>query len=102
MVVFDKGTFANRIQTTPERMHRIPNWMTFEEASTLSAVYLTCIYSLFDLANLVRGQRALIHSAAGGIGIAAIQLCQHVGAEVGASSQNSPVGLVPSSCKRES
>jgi NADPH:quinone reductase-like Zn-dependent oxidoreductase len=56
--------------------------MTFEEASTLSAVYLTSIYGLFDLAKLSRGQNVLIHSAAGGVGIAAIQLCQYVGAEL--------------------
>ncbi|CAI7593555.1 unnamed protein product [Penicillium palitans] len=82
VVVFDKGMFANRVQTTPGRVHRIPDWMTFEQASTLSAVYLTSIYSLFDLGNVVKGQRVLIHSAAGGVGIAAIQLCQYAGAEI--------------------
>lgn len=82
VVVFDKGMFANRVQTTPGRVHRIPDWMTFEQASTLSAVYLTSIYSLFDLGNVIKGQRVLIHSAAGGVGIAAIQLCQYAGAEV--------------------
>ena len=82
VVVFDKGTFANRVETTPGRVHSIPDWMTFEQAATLSAVYLTSIYSLFDLGNVVKGQRVLIHSAAGGVGIAAIQLCQYAGAEV--------------------
>ena len=80
--MFEKGTFANRVQTTPGRVHSIPDWMTFEQASTLSAVYLTSIYSLFDFGNVVKDQRVLIHSAAGGIGIAAIQLCQYAGAEV--------------------
>ncbi|KAF4769894.1 hypothetical protein HAV15_011851 [Penicillium sp. str.  len=51
-------------------------------AFTMSAVYLTSIYSLFDLGNVVQGQRVLIHSAAGGVGIAAIQLCQYAGAEI--------------------
>lgn len=82
VVVFDKGMFANRVQTTPGRVHSIPDWMTFEQAFTMSAVYLTSIYSLFDLGNVVQGQRVLIHSAAGGVGIAAIQLCQYAGAEV--------------------
>lgn len=100
VVVFDKGAFANRIQTTPGRMHRIPDWMTFEEASTLSAVYLTSIYSLFDLANLGRGQRVLIHSAAGGVGIAAIQLCQYIGAEVSVGPQNSPTAWYPAHAKQ--
>ncbi|RFU25348.1 hypothetical protein B7463_g10989, partial [Scytalidium lignicola] len=82
VVVFDKGTFANRIQTTPGRCYAIPDDMSFEEASTLSAVYLTSIYGLFDLATLSKGQTVLIHSAAGGVGIAAIQLCQYAGAEL--------------------
>lgn len=99
VVVFDKGAFGNRIQTTPGQMHRIPDWMTFEEASTLPVVYLTSIYSLFDLANLARGQRVLIHSAAGGVGIAAIQLCQYLGAEVSAGSQNSSMAWLQARVK---
>jgi NADPH:quinone reductase-like Zn-dependent oxidoreductase len=82
VVVFGKGCFSNRIQTTPARVHRIPDNMTFEEAATLPIVGLTVIHSLLDLGNLSSGKSVLIHSAAGGVGIAAIQLAQHVGAEV--------------------
>ncbi|KAF2967866.1 hypothetical protein GQX73_g5699 [Xylaria multiplex] len=82
VVVFGKGTFANRIQTTPGRVHRIPSSMTFEEAATISVVFLTSIRALFDVAKLTAGQRILIHSAAGGVGIAAIQLSKYIGAEV--------------------
>ncbi|KAI1765524.1 PKSKA1 [Hypoxylon sp. FL1150] len=82
VVVFGKGCFANRIQTTPARVHRIPDSMTFEEAATLPIVYLTGIHSLLDHGNLSTGKSVLIHSAAGGVGIAAIQLAQSVGAEV--------------------
>jgi hypothetical protein len=82
VVVVGKGNFANRVQTTAERIHKIPDWMSFEEAATLCVVYLTAIYSLFDMANLAPGMRILIHSAAGGVGIAAIQLARYVGAEV--------------------
>ncbi|KAF2231041.1 PKSKA1 [Viridothelium virens] len=82
VVVFGKGCFANRLRTTPSRIHRIPDDMTFEEASTLAVVYLTSIHSLLDLGNLSAGKRVLIHSAAGGVGIAAIQLAKYIGAEV--------------------
>nr|BAM77409.1 polyketide synthase [Talaromyces purpureogenus] len=82
VVVFGKGSFANRTQTTPARVHRIPDDMTFEEAATLPIVYLTGIHSLLDHGNLSAGKSVLIHSAAGGVGIAAIQLAQYVGAEV--------------------
>ncbi|OLN87132.1 Lovastatin diketide synthase LovF 17 [Colletotrichum chlorophyti] len=82
VVVFGKGCFANRVQTTPSRVHRIPDSLTLEEAATLPVVYLTAFYSLIDIGNLSAGQRVLIHSAAGGVGIAAVQLAQQVGAEV--------------------
>lgn len=82
VVVFGKGCFANRIQTTSARVHRIPDDMTFDEAATLPVVYLTAIHSLLERGNLSAGKNILIHSAAGGVGIAAIQIAQYIGAEV--------------------
>ncbi|KAI4952622.1 Type I Iterative PKS [Alternaria rosae] len=82
VLVFEKGTFANRIIATTERTIAIPEWLSYEDAATLPSVYLTALYSLFDLANLKQGDRVLIHSATGGLGIAAIQICQAVGATV--------------------
>ncbi|KAI1163548.1 PKSKA1 [Nemania serpens] len=82
VVVFSRGCFANRVHTTPGRVHKIPDDMSFEEAATLSAVYLTSIYSFFDLASIAPGKRVLIHSAAGGVGIAAIQLARYAGADI--------------------
>ena len=88
-VMFTKaGSFANRIITEAELVHSIPDSMSFEEAATLGAVYPVAMYSLFDLANTRKGQRALIHSAAGGLGIACIQLCQFIGAEIYATVGN--------------
>lgn len=82
VVVSASGTIANRVRTRPGRIHKLPDWMSFEEAATLCGVYLTSIYSLFDMANLTAGKKLLIHSAAGGVGIAAMQLAQYAGAEV--------------------
>lgn len=82
VVVFGKGCFANRVRTTPARVHRIPEGMGFEEAATLAVVGLTSMYALFDVGRVESGKRVLIHSAAGGVGIAAIQLAQSVGADV--------------------
>lgn len=88
-VLFTKaGSFANRVITETELVHSIPDSMSFEEAATLGAVYPVAIYSLFDLANTRKGQRVLIHSAAGGLGIACIQLCQFIGAEIYATVGN--------------
>ncbi|KAJ6028403.1 Acyl transferase/acyl hydrolase/lysophospholipase [Penicillium herquei] len=82
VLVFEKGCFANRIEVTKERTHLIPDSLSFEDAATLSGVYLTSIYCLYHLANLQKGQSVLIHSAAGGIGISSIKLAQHKGAEI--------------------
>ena len=49
-------------------------------------VFLTAYYGLVDLAELKRGERVLIHAGAGGVGMAAIQLAQHLGAEVFATA----------------
>ncbi|PNY20705.1 Polyketide synthase [Tolypocladium capitatum] len=82
VLVFKKGCFGNRVIASVERTHHIPEWMSYEEASTLASVYLTALYSIYDLANTKRGDKVLIHSASGGLGIAAIQICQFIGAEV--------------------
>ncbi|RDL42230.1 Acyl transferase hydrolase [Venustampulla echinocandica] len=82
VAVLRNGTFANRIQVPIERTHHIPDTLSFEDAATIPLVYLTSVYSLFNTANLKEGQSVLIHSAAGGIGIACIQLAQFVGAEI--------------------
>ncbi|KAK8175661.1 putative PKS-like enzyme [Phyllosticta citrichinensis] len=86
VLVFAKGTFANRIITTNERVYSIPESLSFEEAATLASVYLVSLYSLYDQANTQPGQRVLIPSATGGLGIACIQICKYIGAEVFATA----------------
>ncbi|MCB9602077.1 MAG: type I polyketide synthase [Sandaracinus sp.] len=49
-------------------------------------VFLTSWYALVHRANLRKGERVLIHSAAGGVGLSAIQIAQHLGAEVYATA----------------
>ncbi|WP_349362024.1 type I polyketide synthase [Streptomyces sp. H27-C3] len=61
---------------------RMPESWTFTEAASVPIVFLTAYYALVDLAGLRAGQSLLVHSAAGGVGMAATQLAQHLGAEV--------------------
>ena len=88
VLTYRKGTFSNRVQAPVERVHHLPNDLSFEEAATLACVYGVSIYGLCDLANLKKGDKVLIHSAAGGVGIAAIHLCRHAGAEIFATVSN--------------
>ncbi|WYZ35337.1 hypothetical protein EsH8_I_001613 [Colletotrichum jinshuiense] len=83
------GCFGNRVTASHKVTFPIPHTMSFEEAATLPIIFGTAIYGLYHLANLQRGQRVLIHSAAGGVGIACIQLCQRLDCEVFATVGNS-------------
>ncbi|WP_182883673.1 type I polyketide synthase [Microbispora sp. H10949] len=60
----------------------IPPGLTFAQAATVPAVFLTAYYALRDLAGARPGERLLVHSAAGGVGGAAIQLARHWGLTV--------------------
>ncbi|TLS22252.1 uncharacterized protein PpBr36_10074 [Pyricularia pennisetigena] len=79
VVVFSRASLANRVRTTTERVHAIPDHLSFEDAATLCVVYITAMHALFNLGGLRSGMRVLVHSAAGGMGNAAMQLCGTVG-----------------------
>jgi NADPH:quinone reductase-like Zn-dependent oxidoreductase/NAD(P)-dependent dehydrogenase (short-subunit alcohol dehydrogenase family)/SAM-dependent methyltransferase/malonyl CoA-acyl carrier protein transacylase/acyl carrier protein len=63
-------------------LRRIPTDLTFEEAATLPVVFMTAWHALRNVGRLGKGERVLIHAGAGGVGMAAIQIAQHLGAEV--------------------
>ncbi|KAI0416753.1 reducing type I polyketide synthase [Xylaria grammica] len=79
---FKRGSFGNRVQASSQVVHAIPERMTFEEAATMPCAFATSIHSLIHMGQMKRGHRVLIHSATGGVGISAIQLCHYIGAEV--------------------
>ncbi|KAG5953604.1 Type I Iterative PKS [Claviceps sorghi] len=60
----------------------IPDDMSFAVAASIPVVYCTAYYGIIDIAQLQAGESILIHAASGGVGQAAIQLAQMVGAEI--------------------
>ncbi|KAL2062583.1 hypothetical protein VTL71DRAFT_5655 [Oculimacula yallundae] len=82
VIMGGSGSFTSTHQLSEKLCAKIPDGMTFEEGATMSAVYCTAIYCLIDAARLIKGQSVLVHAAAGGVGIAAIQLAQMIGAEI--------------------
>ncbi|MEK7287543.1 MAG: medium chain dehydrogenase/reductase family protein [Elusimicrobiota bacterium] len=60
----------------------IPESLSFEQAAAIPVNYLTAYAALYEQARVRKGDLILIHSAAGGVGIAAMQLCQATGATV--------------------
>ncbi|WP_322013575.1 SDR family NAD(P)-dependent oxidoreductase [Paraburkholderia sp. J12] len=83
---FAPASFATHVHTRAGAITHKPGSMTFEEAATIPTTFFTAYYALVELARLRRGERVLVHGGAGGVGIAAIQLARHLGAEVFATA----------------
>jgi acyl transferase domain-containing protein/NAD(P)-dependent dehydrogenase (short-subunit alcohol dehydrogenase family)/acyl carrier protein len=69
-------------------VRKIPDGLSFEEAATLPVVFMTAWHALKNVARMRRGEKILIHAGAGGVGMAAIQIAQHLGVEVFATAGN--------------
>jgi acyl transferase domain-containing protein/NADPH:quinone reductase-like Zn-dependent oxidoreductase/SAM-dependent methyltransferase/acyl carrier protein len=87
LAVFGLGT---RTIARASDIRHIPDNLSFEEAATIPVVFMTSWHALKNVARLRKGERVLIHAGAGGVGMAAIQIAHHLGAEVIASA-GSPV-----------
>ncbi|MDQ2836458.1 MAG: type I polyketide synthase [Actinomycetota bacterium] len=68
------------------KANRIPDDVTFEEAAARPSVFATAWYGLHRLSRLSPGERVLIHAASGGVGLAAIAVARHLGAEIYATA----------------
>ncbi|BBB01295.1 polyketide synthase [Actinacidiphila reveromycinica] len=60
----------------------VPAGWSFATAASVPTAFLTAYYALVDLAELRSGERVLVHAGAGGVGMAALQIAGHLGAEV--------------------
>lgn len=76
------GGYAERIALPASFVHRMPEAMTFEEGAALPIVYPTSYAGLVYRAALQPGETLLVHAAAGGVGLAAVQIGKALGARV--------------------
>ncbi|MFI9383505.1 type I polyketide synthase [Kutzneria sp. NPDC052558] len=67
----------------------VPEDWSFTRAAATPIAFLTAYYGLVDLAGVQPGETVLVHAAAGGVGMAAVQLARHLGAEVYATASES-------------
>jgi NADPH:quinone reductase-like Zn-dependent oxidoreductase len=72
------GAHADQVVVPALQAVPIPDAMSFEQAAALPVVYVTAYHMLFRVAPLRPGDRVLVHMAAGGVGVAVIQLCRTV------------------------
>ncbi|NEQ72612.1 MAG: SDR family NAD(P)-dependent oxidoreductase [Okeania sp. SIO2C9] len=78
--------FSSFVTLKAEYVMPKPQQMSFSEAATLPLTFLTANYGLKQLAQIQPGEKILIHAAAGGVGQAAVQIAQGVGAEIYATA----------------
>lgn len=74
MAFTDFRAYAEWAAVPATQVHRLPPGMRFEDGAAIPANYLTAYHAMFTMGNLQPGDRILIHGAAGGVGIAAVQL----------------------------
>jgi acyl transferase domain-containing protein/acyl carrier protein len=82
------STLASQVTVPATYVRPMPLAWDFETAGSQPIVFLTAWYGLHELARLKKGERVLIHSGAGGVGMAAIQIALRAGAEVYATAGN--------------
>lgn len=80
------GSLASHVVVPAAFVVKKPAAISFEAAATIPTTFLTAFYGLHHLAQLKAGERILIHAASGGVGQAAVQIAQSLGAEVWGSA----------------
>ena len=86
VIGFAPACFSSRVITQTTAIAHKPQTWSFEEATTIPTTFFTVFYALKHLAQIQPGEKILIHGAAGGVGIAAIQFARYCGAEIFATA----------------
>jgi NADPH:quinone reductase-like Zn-dependent oxidoreductase len=90
------GCTAEFISVNENKAIKIPDTMTYDDASTIPIACMTSYFSLNDLGNLKKGEKVLINGASGGVGLYAVQFAHIIGAEVTAICSQKNFELVES------
>lgn len=78
----EHGAFAEQILVTPAQTFKLPDGMGFSQAAAMGLVYQTAYLALVDRGGFQPGETVLVGGAAGGIGMAAVQISKGLGARV--------------------
>ena len=82
MVLIEHGAFAEQVVAKQVNCLAIPDAMSFPEAAAMGLSYMTAYFALVERAQLKPGETVLVTGAAGGVGLAAVQIAKALGAEV--------------------
>lgn len=87
------GAYASEVRVPRAQLRELPNGVSLEQAGAVPVAFLTAWYALRELCKLRPGMRVLVHSGAGGVGLAAIQIARACGCD--------PIAVVGASHKRQ-
>ncbi|PLB53959.1 hypothetical protein P170DRAFT_504824 [Aspergillus steynii IBT 23096] len=82
VALFDPQPMKTLAVFPADRVFPVPKELTLAEAAAIPSAYSTAICTLVGIGKLQKGQSVLIHSACGAVGLAAVHICQSMGAEV--------------------
>lgn len=82
LALADNGAYAERLRAAQSNCFVLPRTMDFPEAAAFALVYQTAHLALVDRAGLQPGEVVLVTGAAGGVGLACVQLAKALGARV--------------------
>jgi phthiocerol/phenolphthiocerol synthesis type-I polyketide synthase C len=82
VLALGSGSFGSHLMTLEQLVVPIPDGLSDRQAATFGVAYLTAWHALREAARLAPGERVLIHSATGGVGLAAIGIATMIGARI--------------------
>ncbi|WP_454919045.1 NADPH:quinone oxidoreductase family protein [Xanthobacter sediminis] len=82
MAQVEYGAFAEQAIVHPSEAFRMPDGLSFEAAAAMGLVYQTAYFALVERGQYKRGETVLVGGAAGGVGLAAVQIAKGLGARV--------------------
>jgi NADPH2:quinone reductase len=82
------GAFAEEVLASPDQLTPLPSGIDFRVAAAFTMTYATSYHALKDRAHIQPGETLLVLGAAGGVGLAAVELGKQMGARVIAAASN--------------
>ncbi len=94
VIAIGSSCLASHVITHESLLFPKPSDFTFEECATIPVAFMTAYYALKEIGKLKPHDSVLIHAAAGGVGLAAIQIAQQTGAEIYATASKAKQPLL--------
>jgi NADPH2:quinone reductase len=82
LVSQENGCYAEQLAAHENNCHVMPGAMSFAEAAAMGLAYQTAYFALVERGGYRPGETVLVHGAAGGVGLAAVQIAKGLGARV--------------------